>query len=89
MAKNSDEPCETCEHQWGPHVLIATMVTPEHGGLIFCNVPGCKCQTTWSIDDEPLPYIPDDETVEELRALAQTDEDADWEYEEGPDRHLD
>lgn len=53
---------------------MATMITADHGGFIFCNVPGCQCESTWSIEDGPMPYIPDDDTKEELRAMAQARE---------------
>jgi hypothetical protein len=66
-----DDDCATCGHPFNPHVLVATLYTPEHGGLIFCPEPGCDCEATWSIRDNELPYIPDEETVAGLRALAQ------------------
>lgn len=69
-----DELCEICGHPFNPHVLVATMKTAELGGLIFCDQPGCPCQSTWSLQDEPEPYIPDDGEIEKLRELVQPDE---------------
>lgn len=79
-----NEDCERCGHPWNPHVLVATLYSPQHGGLIFCDQPGCMCQTTWSVDGHEGPYIPPPEEVEDLRLLAQSpdvddaDDDADW-----------
>lgn len=82
MAGDGNDDCIECGHAWGPHVLMATMITAEHGGIIFCDQLGCLCETTWSIEDAPLPYIPDDDAKAELRALAQSDDpespDEDW-----------
>lgn len=83
---DDDGNCEKCSHPFGPHVLMATMITADHGGMIFCHLPGCKCQSTWSIEGQPMPYIPDEETVAELRRIAQSDEepespDDDWHVE--------
>lgn len=72
MDSVDEETCDRCEHEWDPHVLIPTMQDPMLGGLIFCHIPGCPCQTTWSIDDNPMPYIPDDSEVDRLRLIAQT-----------------
>lgn len=89
MDEIDDEPCSHCGHMWGPHVLIATMFTPEHGGMMFCNQPGCNCQTTWSVEDNLLPWIPDTEEIERLRAIAQDPdfEVADWTLDENPHIH--
>lgn len=65
------EPCGICDHLFNDHVLVATLYSAEHGGLIFCPDPGCQCESTWTIDDRELPYIPDPETVAGLRALVQ------------------
>lgn len=69
-----DGDCTVCGHPFNPHVLVATLYTPELGGLIFCDQPGCQCQTTWSIEGESEPYIPDDDEVEHLREIAQSSE---------------
>lgn len=74
--------CSKCQHAFGPHILMATMISPDHGGMIFCHVPGCLCESTWSIEGEPLPYIPDPETVEHLRQLAQSDEEEEEEEDD-------
>lgn len=66
-----DENCSLCDHPFNKHVLVATLHSPEHGGLIFCPEAGCPCESTWSLQDNPLPYIPDDETVAGLRAMVQ------------------
>lgn len=80
IERSLDQDCTICGHDFNPHVLIATMNTPELGGLVFCQELGCRCESTWSYEGELMPYIPDDETIEYLRALAQTDED---EYADG------
>lgn len=79
--------CATCNHAFGPHVLMATMFTPEHGGLIFCNIPGCRCQSPWSIEGAPMPYIPDDAEVDHLRRLAQNEDEPEIDWE--PDSDID
>lgn len=71
-----NEDCKLCGHPFNPHVLVATMHTPEHGGLIFCPEPGCLCESTWSLENRELPYIPDPDTVTGLRAMIQEPEDA-------------
>lgn len=70
-----NEDCKTCGHPFNTHILVATMVTPQHGGLIFCPEPGCPCESTWSLDGEPDPYIPDADTIAHLRAIAQQPEE--------------
>lgn len=72
-----NEDCKICGHDFNQHVLVATLHTPEHGGLIFCPVPGCMCESTWSLQDCELPYIPDDETVASLRAMVQDPDNQD------------
>lgn len=72
-----NEDCKICGHPFNPHVLVATLYSPEHGGLIFCPVPECECQSTWSLEGRELPYIPDDDTVAGLRALVQNPEHQD------------
>lgn len=76
-----DDDCAICGHPFNPHVLVATLHTPEHGGLIFCPEPGCLCESTWSLEGRERPYIPDAETVAGLRALAQAPENAE-DYED-------
>ena len=68
--------CGICGHPFNPHVLVATLHSPEHGGLIFCPEFGCMCESTWSLEGRELPYIPDAETVAELRAMVQEPDDA-------------
>lgn len=70
-----DENCDICGHPFNPHVLVATLYSPEHGGLIFCPETNCDCESTWSPQGRELPYIPDDETRAELRAMVQVGED--------------
>lgn len=68
------ESCPRCGHEFSPHMLVATLVSPQLGGLIFCQEPGCMCQDTWKLRGEPEPYFPDGDTVEHLRAFAQETE---------------
>ena len=63
--------CDECGHNFDEHHLVATMHSAQHGGLIFCHLQGCLCEMTWSVDDLERPYIPDAETVAQLRALVQ------------------
>lgn len=76
-----DEDCQTCGHAFNPHVLVATLYSPEHGGMIFCPEPGCDCESTWSLEDRELPYIPDDETVAGLRSMVQSPDEI-WEVDD-------
>jgi hypothetical protein len=66
------EPCDLCGHDWNPHVLVATMYSAEHGGLILCDQLGCDCESTWSIEGREGPYIPSPDEVQDLRLLVQT-----------------
>lgn len=81
--------CVKCGHRFGPHILMATMITADHGGLIFCQTLGCLCQSTWSLDGEPMPYIPDEGTIVELRAIAQSDDEPESSEEWDPERDVD
>lgn len=86
--------CEKCGHAYGPHVLVATMNLPELGGLVFCNILGCRCQSTWSVEGQPMPWVPPDEDIELLRHLAQDDDveptdQRDWTLEEGTEIEID
>lgn len=54
-----EELCETCGHDSGPHVLLATVFGPVGkvedvplGGHMFCQEEGCNCYHTWSLPEE-------------------------------------
>lgn len=66
-----NDDCKICGHPFNPHALVATLHSPEHGGLIFCPEKDCMCESTWSLQDHEPPYIPDDEAVAALRAMVQ------------------
>jgi hypothetical protein len=94
VMEDEDGNCTKCTHAFGRHVLMATMISPEHGGLIFCDRLGCLCQSTWSLEDEPMPYIPDEGEIAQLRALAQSPDepesgDDDWHPDSDIDIWLD
>lgn len=66
--------CTICDHEFGPHAIIATSVgadgvhtDPVKGGIILCQIRDCCCFATWGFGDLEDVTIPDEETTTMLR----------------------
>jgi hypothetical protein len=66
----SDELCEQCQHL-SKHLLVTTSEDVLDGGVRLCVEAGCECFSTWSVGDEPVKYVPDEQEIAELRRQVQ------------------
>ena len=46
------KPCEQCNHSLGAHEMHANALPYPTDGWITCPETGCKCYSTWSVDQE-------------------------------------
>jgi hypothetical protein len=44
--------CAQCGHPDGDHVMHADVLPYPTDGWITCPVAGCKCHSTWSVNEE-------------------------------------
>lgn len=76
---NPTASCSTCHHPFGPHVVFALGEHARDGGVAVCNVMGCQCVSTWSLDDLPTPALPERDALDRLRRFAQSSNSSiDW-----------
>lgn len=71
LRRETPERCDQCQHPFGPHKVFILGETVMDGGVFVCNVSGCPCTATWGIRGTEKPKLPDEETLQRLRAHAQ------------------
>lgn len=70
--------CYQCHHDFNPHKMVATTGDPIDGGVIICQVKGCKCFSTWAVPQaggsRERVFVPDEIELAEIRRQMQTEE---------------
>lgn len=69
---STGEPCARCEHPMDDHCMYSLTENPMNGGIVLCPSLGCRCLGTWGIGGRPVPKLPPQETIEELRQQIQS-----------------